>query len=406
MSSASPPPGGANKLPLEGVRVLEFCHTVMGPSAGVLLADLGCDVIKIEPADGADRTRRMAGFASGFFYAFNRNKRAIGVDLKSAEGRAVVYRLAQTADIVIENYAPATMKKLGCSYEDLSAINPRLIYCSLKGYLSGPYENRAALDEVVQFQAGLAYMTGPPGKPLRAGASVVDIMGGMFAVIGIQAALRERETTGRGQFVKSALFESCAFLMVPHLAGEAMTGQETPPFPARRGAWAVYEPFTCKDGEQIFLGITSDGQWKRFCARFGRQDLIDDPELETNELRTKKRDLILPVVAGIVAGYDLAEMSSLAEEVDISFAPVARPKHLRDDPHLNQGGHMVEIEFPNGTSSRMPGLPLEMGEHTFGVRRQAPKPAQHTRDVLLEAGYAPGDIDLLVATGAIVCGDA
>ncbi len=391
-------------LPLEGVRVLEFCHTVMGPSAGVLLADLGCDVIKIEPADGADRTRRLPGFASGFFYAFNRNKRAIGVDLKSAEGRAIVHRLAQTADIVIENYAPATMKKLGVSYEDLSAINPRLIYCSLKGYLSGPYENRAALDEVVQFQAGLAYMTGPPGKPLRAGASVVDIMGGMFGVIGIQAALREREVTGKGQLIKSALFESAAFLMVQHLAGEAVTGQETPPFPARRGAWAVYEPFMCKDGEQIFLGITSDGQWKRFCAKFGLSSWIDDPAMESNELRTQKRDVIIPAVADIVARYDLAEMSRLAEEIEISFAPVARPKHLRDDPHLNAGGHMLEIEFPNGPS-RVPGLPLEMGNHKFGVRRQAPEPSQHTREVLLEAGYAPGDIDLLAANGVIVCGD-
>jgi crotonobetainyl-CoA:carnitine CoA-transferase CaiB-like acyl-CoA transferase len=392
-------------LPLEGVRVLEFCHTVMGPSAGVLLADLGCDVIKVEPADGADRTRRLPGFASGFFYAFNRNKRAISVDLKSAEGRAVVHRLIKQTDVLIENYAPATMKKLGCSYEELSAVNPRLIYCSLKGYLSGPYENRAALDEVVQFQAGLAYMTGPPGKPLRAGASVVDIMGGMFGVIGIQAALREREITGTGQLIKSALFESCAFLMVQHLAGEAVTGQETPPFPARRGAWAVYEPFTCKDGEQIFLGITSDSQWKRFCTKFGRQDFVDDPQMQTNEDRTKKRDIILPFVAEVVAQHDLAEMSKLAEEVDISFAPVSRPKHLRDDPHLNEGGHMVEIEFPNGTRSRVPGLPLEMSAHRFGVRRQAPSPSQHTREVLIEAGYSPGDIDLLVASGAVVCAE-
>lgn len=398
-------PDKAGSLPLDGVRVLEFCHTIMGPSAGVLLADLGCDVIKIEPADGADRTRRMAGFASGFFYAFNRNKRAIGVDLKSAEGRAVVHKLVETADVVIENYAPATMGKLGCGYEDLKHLNPRLIYCSLKGYLSGPYENRPALDEVVQFQAGLAYMTGPPGKPLRAGASVVDIMGGMFAVIGIQAALRERELTGRGQLVKSALFESCAFLMVQHLAGEAMTGQETPPFPARRGAWAVYEPFMCKDGEQIFLGITSDGQWKRFCARFERQDLIADPAFETNDLRVRQRDKILPIVAEIVGRFSLAEMSTIAEEVDISFAPVARPKHLTDDPHLNAGGQMVEIEFPNGTTSRVPGLPLEMGDHVFGVRRQTPKPGEHTRDVLAEAGYSTSEIDRLASLGAIACAD-
>ena len=390
-------------LPLTGIRVLEFCHTIMGPSAGVLLADLGCDVIKVEPADGADRTRRMAGFASGFFYAFNRNKRAIGVDLKSEEGQAVVHRLAKTADVVIENYAPGTMEKLGCGYDVLSAVNPRLIFCALKGFLSGPYEKRPALDEVVQFQAGLAYMTGPAGRPLRAGASVIDVMGGMFGVIGIQAALRAREATGRGQLVKSALFESCAFLMVPQMAGEALTGNESPPFPERRHAWAIYEPFTCKDGLQIFISITSDGQWKRFCERFGRRDLIEDPRLVTNDSRTKNRDVIIPFVTEVVGRHTLAEMMAIAEAIDIAFAPVARPHDLFDDPHLN-AGHMVPIAFPNKTVP-IPGLPLEMSDHEFGVRRQTPGPGQHTREVLIESGYSAAEVDQLAARGVIVCGE-
>ena len=390
-------------LPLTGIRVLEFCHTIMGPSAGVLLADLGCDVIKVEPADGADRTRRMAGFASGFFYAFNRNKRAIGIDLKTADGRAVVYKLAQSADVLIENYAPGTMDKLGCGYAELAGLNPRLIYCQLKGYLSGPYENRPALDEVVQFHAGLAYMTGPRGRPLRAGASVIDIMGGMFAVIGVQAALRERETTGKGQLVRSALFESCAFLMVPQLAGEALTGNESPPFPERRHAWAIYEPYDCEDGSQIFLSITSDGQWRRFCERFGRRDLVDDPKLATNDLRTKNRDDIVPIVKQIVARHTLAEMMEIAEAIEIAFAPVARPHDLFDDPHLN-AGHMIDIEFPGPKTVGIPGLPLEMGAHEFGVRRQTPKTAEHTREVLRELGYSMEEIDRLAQTGAVACG--
>ena len=261
---------------LSGIRVLEFCHTIMGPTAGLILADLGADVIKIEPADG-DTTRRLIGFGAGFFPTFNRNKRSLAIDLKAPEGRDLLYRLAATADVVVENYAPGTMDRLGCGYADLSKINPRLIYCALKGFLSGPYEHRPALDEVVQFMAGLAYMTGPPGQPLRAGASVVDIMGGMFAVIGIQAALRERETTGRGQFIKSALFESTAFLMAQHMAGEAATGRPPPPMPAREGAWGIYEPFETRDGEQIFVGLTSDRQWRRFCDHFKRHDLLQDP---------------------------------------------------------------------------------------------------------------------------------
>src|SRR6201996_8380202 len=263
-------------LPLTGVRVLEFCHTIMGPTAGLILADLGADVIKIEPVNG-DHTPRLSGFAEGFFPTFNRNKRSLAIDLKSADGRALLHRLAQTADVVLENYAPGTMDRLGCSYDQLSVLNPRLIYCALKGFLSGPYEHRPALDEVVQFMAGLAYMTGHPRRPLRAGASGVDIMGGMFAVIGVQAALREREQTGRGQMVKSALFESTGFLMMQHMAGEVVTGKPMPPMPSRQGAWAVYEPFETADGKQIFVGLTSDGHWRRFCEEFGRRGLSDDP---------------------------------------------------------------------------------------------------------------------------------
>src|SRR5579862_4265113 len=251
-------------LPLAGIRVLEFCHAIMGPSAGLILADLGADVIKVEPV-GGDTTRKLVGFAAGFFGTFNRNKRSLAIDLKAEEGRALLHRLVATADVAIENYAPGTMDRLGCGYEHFAKTNPRIVYCALKGFLSGPYEHRPALDEVVQFMAGLAYMTGPPGQPLRAGTSIVDIMGGAFAVIAIQAALRERERTGRGQLVKSALFESTAFLMAQHMAGEAVTGRPPPPMPVREGAWAIYDPFTTSDKEQIFVGITSNAQRQRFC---------------------------------------------------------------------------------------------------------------------------------------------
>ncbi len=220
-------------LPLDGVRVIELSHTIMGPSAGVILADMGADVVKVEPAPGGDPTRRLPGFGAGFFSAFNRNKKSLCLDLKTEAGRALLHRLAERSDVVIENYGPGTMERLGCGFETLMARNPRLICCAMKGFLSGPYEARPALDEVVQFMSGLAYMTGLPGQPLRAGSSVIDIMGGMFAVIGIQAALAERERTGRGQLVKSALFESAAFLMTQHMAGEAVTGTPPPPMAVR-----------------------------------------------------------------------------------------------------------------------------------------------------------------------------
>jgi crotonobetainyl-CoA:carnitine CoA-transferase CaiB-like acyl-CoA transferase len=247
--------------PLAGIKALEFSHTVMGPTAGLVFAELGADVIKVEPAPNGDHTRSLGGFGAGFFAAFNRNKRSLAVDLKRREGQAVIHRLVPTADLILENFGPGTMERLGCGYEQLAALNPRLVYLALKGYLAGPYEHRPALDEVVQFQTGLAFMTGPPGQPLRAGASVIDIMGAVFGVVAAQAALRERDITGNGQRVSSALFESAAFLMSTHMAGMTATGLEARPMPARRGAWAVYEVFKTAAGGQLFIGVTSDQQW-------------------------------------------------------------------------------------------------------------------------------------------------
>ncbi len=386
--------------PLAGIRVLEFCHTIMGPSAGLILADLGADVIKVEPADG-DPTRRRVGFAAGFFATFNRNKRSLAIDLKSDDGRALLYRLVKTADVTLENFAPGTMERLGCGYADFAVINPRLIYCALKGFLSGPYEHRPALDEVVQFMAGLAYMTGPPGQPLRAGASVVDIMGGMFAVIGIQAALRERERTGRGQMVKSALFESTTFLMMQHMAGEAVTGRAPPPMPAREGAWAIYDTFATADGRQIFVGLTSDGQWRRFCQHFGRAELVQDPAYRTNEDRVHQRPALRPIVAAIIAAHKLAELAELFDRIDIPFSPVAKPGDLFDDPQLNAGGRMLDIAFANGLRAKIPRLPIEIGDHDFALRRQAPAIGEHTAEILAGLGLSCDEIEDLMTRGII-----
>ena len=395
----------ADPLPLEGIRVLEFCHTIMGPSAGMLLADLGADVIKIESAPEGDTTRRLQGFASGFFFAFNRNKRSLAIDLKSPEGRDLIYRLVADADVVLENFGPGTMERLECGHADLIKRNQRLIYCALKGFLSGPYEHRPALDEVVQYMAGLAYMTGPPGQPLRAGASVIDIMGGMFAVIGIQAALRERERTGRGQLVKSALFESTAFLMTQHMAGQAVTGRPPPPMPAREGAWGIYETFATAEGELIFIGLTSDNHWRRFCHHFERSDLLDNPKYANNQHRVKERASIRPVVAACVVRHTLVELIELFDRIGIPFAPVAKPGDLFDDPQLNAGGRMLDIEFKDGVRAKMPRMPLEMGTHDLGLRRQAPAIGQHSDEILQEAGLSKKEIEDLHARG-IVSGPA
>jgi len=395
-------------LPLSGVRVLELSHTVMGPTAGLVLADLGADVIKVEPAPKGDHTRGLGGFAAGFFSAFNRNKRGIALDLKQTEGQAAFHRLAASADVVLENYGPGTMERLGCGWDALEKLNPRLIYLALKGYLPGPYSHRPALDEVVQYHVGLAYMTGPPGRPLRAGASVIDILGAVFGVIALQAALRERDRTGKGQRVSAALFESAAFLMASHMSGIVATGQDMPPMPARRGAWAVYEVFPCADGE-LFIGVTSDQQWTRFVEEFGLQALAADPRLATNLMRVGEREWMIPRLKEVIAPLPKTEVAERLERAQCSWAPVGKPADLFEDAHLLATGGLIET-FINraggvdGKPVKLPGMPFAFGDERLGLRRHAPTMGQHNAEVLAEAGYSEGEIARLAEKKVIVAG--
>jgi crotonobetainyl-CoA:carnitine CoA-transferase CaiB-like acyl-CoA transferase len=382
-------------LPLADLHVLEFTQNVMGPSGGLVLADLGADVVKIEPVEG-EATRYLGGFASGFFNYFNRNKRSLAIDLKSDAGKTLIRRLVAKTDIVLENYAPGTMERLGCGYETLSAINPRLVYCAMKGYLSGPYEKRAALDEVAQFQSGLAYMTGPRGKPLRAGASVVDIMGGTFAAVAILAALRERDRTGKGQLVKSALFENAVYLMSTHIAGGAYNRiDHVLPMPERGPAWGVYQIFKTSDGEDIFIAATSDALWQKFCKVFERADLGADERLKRNADRVKARDWLVPAVSATLAKFTRAEIEQRCESVGIAFAPVATVEDLFRDPHLAAGG-MVETTLSNGVVTPLPKLPIEMGGERPDKRLDPPQLGADSRAVLREAGLSDEEIETLI----------
>jgi crotonobetainyl-CoA:carnitine CoA-transferase CaiB-like acyl-CoA transferase len=399
MSTVTP----SKPLPLAGITVIEFCHTIMGPSCGLALADLGAEVIKVEPVEG-DRTRRLGGFGLGFFSYYNRNKRSIAIDLKSDEGRKAVERLVETADAMIENFAPGTLDRMGYGYEAMARINPRLIYCSMKGFLAGPYEHRPALDEVVQYMGGLAYMTGPPGRPLRAGAPVVDIMGGTFGALAILAALQERHRTGRGQFVKSSLFESTAYMLAQAMAAEKIGGKPVPPMPARVSSWCVYEPFSSRDGKLLFIAITTDNIWKRFCEAFGLGDLLRDPELQSNEQRVRHRPRILPVITDLVARHDIADLMQKLETLSVPFAPLATPADLFDDPHLNHGNRMFETELVDGRRLKLPGLPVEMDGHELGIRRNPPVIGEHTREVLLEAGFTEAEIAAMAAAGKATLG--
>jgi len=398
MSAKNPNTDG---LPLDGVRVIEFCHMVMGPSSGLVLGDMGADVIKVEPL-GGDKTRTITGAGAGFYPYFNRNKRSLSIDLKSESGMAVVRKLIETADVVIENFRPGAMDKLGLGYEELKTLNPRLIYCSHKGFLKGPYDHRTALDEVVQMMGGLAYMTGPTGRPLRAGASVNDIMGGMFGVIGILAALRERDASGKGQLISTALYETCIMLVGQHMAQYAVTGKVADPMPERLASWAVYDIFESKDSDQVFLGVVTDTQWEVFCKEFDRLDLFEDETLNSNVKRVHARDRVIPVVQEICAARTKQEIMDAFERIGLPYAPITKPHELYDDPHLTQSGGLLDVTVPsNGKKTSMPALPLEMNGKRFGVHHDIPDIGEDNHTVLSELGLSETEIEKLQADGVI-----
>jgi len=369
---------------------------VMGPSCGLVLADLGAEVIKVEPLEG-DNTRRLEAAGAGFFPIFNRNKKSLAVDLKSNAGRDVVLRLLERADVLTENFRPGALERMGFGYQALAARNPRLIYCSLKGFLDGPYQERAALDEVVQMMGGLAYMTGLPDRPLRAGSSVVDILGGTFGAVGVLAALRERETTGRGKRVTSGLFENTAYLVAQHMAQFEITGEAPPPMSVKRPAWGVYDIFETGDADRLFVGVVTDTQWAVFCKAFAEPELAADARLRTNGDRVKQRAWLIPRLAETLKRFTRAELSAKLEDIGLPFAPIAKPWDLLADPHLNASGGLMTTQLPGGATAHIPALPIALDGARLPKRADPPRVGEHTRALLDGAGFDAAQIDDLIA---------
>lgn len=367
--------------PLAGIRIVEFTHMVMGPAVGAIMSELGAEVIRVEPI-GGDATRVLLGSGAGYFPMYNRGKKSICLDLKHPRGLEIARQLCGKADVVVENFRSGTMDKLGLGYQDLAQANPRLIYCSEKGFLKGPYEHRTALDEVAQMMGGLAYMTGPPGRPLRAGTSVIDVTGGMFGVIAIMAAIEERHRSGRGQQVSSSLFETTVYLVGQHMAQKAVTGQAARPMPVRISAWAIYDVFETADSDHVFVGIVSDGLWEKFCVAFDQQELGANADYKTNSQRVLARESLLPRIRELFKTFKKADLVAKLERTGLPFAPIGKPEELFDDPHLLASGGLGITTLPDGRETRLPILPIEMD----GTRPQRAgtlaRPGQQTDEVL------------------------
>jgi crotonobetainyl-CoA:carnitine CoA-transferase CaiB-like acyl-CoA transferase len=385
---------------LSGIKVVEFTHMVMGPAAGLVLADLGADVIKVEPV-GGDKTRRLRGSGAGYFSMYNRNKKSLSIDLKSEEGKQLALKLIDEADIFIENFRPGALEKLGFGYEALSSRNPKLIYCSEKGFLDGPYSHRTALDEVAQMMGGLAYMTGPPGRPLRAGSSVIDVTGGMFGAIAVLAALQDRTRSGKGRHVSASLYETTVFLVGQHMAQYAVTGTPAAPMPARISAWAVYDVFDVKDDEKVFVGVVSDTQWRAFCEAFSLTDWAKDETLAANNERVARRDEIIPPLRELFATFSKDELMAKLETTGLPFAPIQKPEDLFTDQHLTESGGLLDMTIPDGGEIALPAMPIAIDGNRPGLTLNPPEIGEHSVAVLKSIGLSESEISDLIERGLV-----
>jgi crotonobetainyl-CoA:carnitine CoA-transferase CaiB-like acyl-CoA transferase len=407
----TPPPESSRELPLQGIRVLELGHIVAGPSAGLILADLGADVCKVEDPRTGDTARNQANQGTTFF-SFNRNKHSIAIDLRSAGGKDVFARLVRRSDVVLDNYSSGALERLGVGYDWGSRINPRIIYCSIKGFLQGPHASRPYLDELAQMEGGLAFVTGLPGRPMRAAASIVDIGAATYGIVGVLAALYRRESSGVGADIRSGLFETTVFWMNQYFARVQLGGETPRPrdpnaasaFGGAMG-WGVYQLFETCDEQQLFIAATTNRHWTRLCQLLGLSDLADDVTLNTNAKRASNRAVIIPRIAEAVRQLDMATLVRILHEAEVPYAPVNTPVDLVDERHLNEGDHLVTVTLSDGRSFKQPALPVMVDKDRPPVRLPPPSLGEHTDQILAELGYKESEIEHLKATNAVLQSD-
>lgn len=336
------------------IRVLELGHIVAGPSAGLILADLGFEVIKIEKPGTGDISRRLSKQSSGAFPFYNRGKKYITLDISSERDSEIFKELLLTSDIVIDNLGPGAVERAGFSYEKIHMLNKRIIYLSLKGYAKGPYEKRKSLDYPIEVHSGLAYMTGLKGRPMRVGASIIDMSAAMFGVIGVLQAMMEREQSGEGKYVDIGMFETAAYFMGQHIATSQIEHMEMEPINEEGFAWGVYDFFTTRDDLQVFIAVTTDPQWEKFCEGFGLE-VCGDPMYRTNEGRFDRRNTLMPIIRRKISSMTSSEASEILEGLNIGYAFLNRPSDLLNDPHMSK--KMISILY-NGSTIRVPKTPV------------------------------------------------
>ena len=387
--------------PLHGYRVLELAHLIAGPVAGLYLADLGADVIKVESPDGGDAARTVyagPGGDSPVFLAVNRNKRSLALDLRRPEGHAVFLRLVERADVVIEAYRGGTAERLGIDYARLASRNPRLIYCSLSAFgPTGPWRDKPGLDMLVQALGGLMAVTGEPGGgPVLTGAPVVDTIGALLAGQGILTALLHRERTGEGQRVDVSLLDGLLLAHTARLSVFLATGEE----PGRLGSahphMAPFQAFRCRDG-WIYVAVWVERLWRPFCEAIGRPDLAADPRFATGAERVRHRDVLASALAEVFAAATVEEWLTRLQARDVLCAPVNRYRDLPNDPQVVASGMLVEQDHPRAGRVRALATPVRFSRTPGTLRTPAPALGEHTDAVLAEAGLAPADIARLRA---------
>ena len=392
--------------PLRDLLILDLSRILSGPFATMTLADLGAEVIKIEQPGGGDDTRQWGppfqGADAAYFLSVNRNKKSLAVDLKSPEGLAAVRRLARTADVVVENFRPGTAERLGLGYEELAASNPGLVYASISGYgQTGPDARRPGYDAIAQARSGIMSVTGEhDGPPVRVGVSSSDLIAGTWAVIGILAALHEREQTGQGQWVDISLLDGSVSWLTYVASGYFASGAIPQRYGSAHPTIAPYQAFPTADGF-VMIAVGNDSLWRKFAGALGRDGLVDDARFVTNPLRVAHRAELVAIIAEILVGASTDEWVARLDAAGVPVGPIQTVDQALADPQIVARGMVAEVEHPKAGRLKTVACPVRLTRTPASVRTPPPLLGQHSDEVLAGLGFSESEIDGLHASGAV-----